>query len=93
MLRKLLAGSIALAAVTLLSPPSANCQPARADRITIEYLDPTNPALKPLRDTLKNKKALERTRELLLPVQWPRTLRLELRDCSGEANAGSHTTH
>jgi hypothetical protein len=68
--------------------PSTLSQPAKAERVVIEYVAPTHPVLEPLRDILRSKQALERVRELLLNVKWPRTLRLELRDCNGEANAG-----
>src|SRR5262249_47623177 len=47
-----------------------------------------HPALKQVYELLKKRQALERVRELLLVVQWPRPLRLELRDCGGEAGAG-----
>lgn len=68
--------------------PRALSQPAKEDRVTIEYLSPLHPALEPLARNLKEKQVLERMRQLLLPVRWPRPLRLELKDCNGEANAG-----
>jgi hypothetical protein len=81
-------GVAILTGAMLLVALAATPDPAKSDRIVIEYVIPTNPALKPIYDILRDKKALERLRELLLPVQWPRTLRLELRDCQGESNAG-----
>jgi hypothetical protein len=65
----------------------AGGQPAPAERIAIDYVAPANPEHKPLHDLLKDNQALERVREVLLPVRWPRTLRLELRGCAGESNA------
>jgi hypothetical protein len=62
-------------------------QPAKAERIAVEYLEPVDPAHKPLYEVLKENQALERVRELLIPIRWPHTLRLELRGCDGESNA------
>jgi hypothetical protein len=60
---------------------------ATAERIVIEYVAPVDPVHKPLYEALKEHQALERVRERLLPVRWPRTLRLELRGCDGDSNA------
>jgi Putative metallopeptidase len=78
-----------LFAMILSAPLPANAQPAppRADRIAIEYVEPADPAHKPLHDLLKANQALERVRDALAAVRWPRTLRLELKGCDGEANA------
>jgi hypothetical protein len=65
----------------------AQTVPLRAERIAIEYVEPSDPAHRPLRDLLKDNQALERVREVLVAVRWPRTLRLELKGCDGEANA------
>jgi hypothetical protein len=69
------------------SPANAEPAPPRADRIAIEYVEPADPAHKPLHDLLKASRALERVRDVLVAVRWPRTLRLELKGCDGEANA------
>jgi Putative metallopeptidase len=61
--------------------------PAKAERIVVEYVKPVDAAHNPLFDLLKEHQALERVRELLVPIRWPRTLRLELRGCDGESNA------
>jgi hypothetical protein len=53
----------------LLTTPSASPQPAKADRITIEYAAPTHPALKQVYELIKKKQALEQIREMLLPAQ------------------------
>jgi hypothetical protein len=76
-----------LAGLFAASVAHAQPAPARADRIAIEYVEPANPAHTPLRDLLKDNEALERVRERLIAVRWPRTLRLELKGCDGEANA------
>lgn len=79
----------AMLAMGLLTAPSANAEeaPLRPERVTIEYVEPTNPDHRPLRDFLKSNQALERVRGLLVVVRWPRPLRLELKGCDGEPNA------
>jgi len=84
---KLNAGLAALACSLLLVPSGAGAQPARADRVAIEYALPTNPAHKQFYDVLKQNQALERVRDLLAAIRWPRTLRLVLKGCDGDANA------
>jgi Putative metallopeptidase len=76
----------ALLCAFVLTAPAVNAQPAKADRIAVVYEEPTNPAHKPLYTMLKEQRALERVRELLVPVRWPRTLRLQLKSCD-ESNA------
>jgi Putative metallopeptidase len=65
----------------------AGAQPTRAERVVIEYVAPVQPAHKPFHDLLKEHQTLERVRDVLTPVRWPRSLRLELRGCDGESNA------
>jgi hypothetical protein len=66
---------------------AVSAPPAEAERIVIEYVEPVDSVHKPLYEALKQNQALERVRELIVPVRWPRTLRLELRGCDGESNA------
>ncbi len=79
-------GLAACVCALLCSAPAASAQPVKADRIVIAYSEPTKAAHKPLHDMLKQNQALERVKELLVSVRWPRTLRLELRSCE-EFNA------
>jgi len=88
MIYSLNAGLIGFVAALLFSASPAICQPARPDRIAVEYSIPTHPALKKIHEHVKNGQMLEKVREILLPVQWPQTLKLELKDCGGEAEAG-----
>jgi hypothetical protein len=81
------AGMGALACSLLLAASPASAQPARADRVAIEYAPPTNPAHQQFHDVLKQNQALERVRDLLAAIRWPRTLRLVLKGCDGDANA------
>jgi len=74
-----------IALVLGLSP--AQAQPAREDRVAIQYTDPTNPEHNFLRDLLKDQRGLERVRDYLIGFRWPRTLRLEMKSCDGDPNA------
>jgi hypothetical protein len=86
-LSKLNARLAALACSLLLLPSAAGAQPARADRVAIEYVAPTNPAHQQFHDVLKQNQVLERVRDLLSVIRWPRTLKLVLKGCDGDANA------
>jgi Putative metallopeptidase len=66
---------------------AANEKSKKAGGVVIEYVQPIDKAHKPLYDLLKEHQALERVRKLLIPIRWPRTLRLELKGCEGESNA------
>jgi hypothetical protein len=83
---KLHAGSAVLCAV-LSGAPAANSQPAPQERISVQYVEPTDPAHRALYELAKDKQVLERVRELLVPVRWPRTLQMVLTGCDGESNA------
>src|SRR5215213_2323681 len=80
---------VALAAVVWLiaGAQSVDAQPAPNDRIAIDYVDPTNREHDFFRDLLKRHGALERMRDRLSSIRWPRTLRLELKGCDGDSNA------
>jgi Putative metallopeptidase len=75
---------IALSAA--LPATSASAQPAREDRITVSYVEPTDPAHKLYRDVLMQFRALEGMRDRLISFRWPRPLKLEVRSC-GESDS------
>ena len=79
--------ALMLIALSVLGPAtSAWAQPAREDRITVSYAEPTNPAHKLYRDVLVQNLALEGMRDRLISFRWPRQLKLEVRSC-GESDA------
>ena len=84
---QLTAGLAGIVCAALCAGSAASSQPAQAERIIIEYVEPTNSALKPLYELLKEKQVLERVQELLAPIRWPRPLQLVLKGCDGESNA------
>ena len=84
---KLKAALASLACGLLLGASPLTAQSPRPERIAISYLAPADKAHQPLYDMLKENQALERIREILLPIRWPRTLKLEVKSCDGDANA------
>ncbi len=77
------------AAALLLLPPAgpAHAQEAAADRVTIAYEEPTNPAHRPLAEALRARNALETARQALSPLKLPRALTLRAAGCDGDVNA------
>ncbi len=59
----------------------------KPDQVRISYVAPSNPAHKQIYDTLKERRVLERFKDLLSPLRLPTTLLLKLEGCDGESNA------
>jgi hypothetical protein len=59
------------------------------DNITIDYVDPRNPAYEPIVQRLKSQQLLERLQQFISPLNLPRRLRLTTRQCTldGTPNA------
>jgi Putative metallopeptidase len=86
-MRRLVELNAMAVACSILVAPTVGAQPTRTDRVAIEYVLPTNPAHKQFYDVLKERQVLEQVRDLLAAIRWPRTLRLVLKGCDGDANA------
>ena len=71
---------IAASATTALAEGKSN-------RVSIEYVRPKNPAHEQLAGRLKEARVLERLQVLLSPFRLPRTLKVLLSGCDGEADA------
>src|SRR5829696_2602588 len=84
--RKLIA-AIGLALAIACAGNGAAAQLRAEHRVVIDYVVPFEAAHNEIRDVVMKNEVLERVRDLLAPVRWPRTLRLELKGCEGEANA------
>ena len=80
----IVAGCIALLMVSHLPVATAGPQ---ANRIRIEYFDPSNPVYKPVYDMLKERRTLEKLQEIFSPLRLPNDLTLRTGDCQGVANA------
>src|SRR5918994_2551705 len=78
---------VSACAAALLYITAANAHATEGARILIEYVEPGQPAHRPLYDALKEHRVLERVRDLLSPVRWPQPLRLEVKGCDGDSNA------
>src|SRR3954467_9365542 len=78
---------VALLAGLTCAAPARVAELTRDERVVIEYVEPKDRAFKETRDLLMSNRVLEAARDVLAPVRWPRTIRLELRDCDGEPNA------
>lgn len=65
----------------------AAAQPAVANRILIDYVQPTEPQHRPIYDKLREKAVLERIQTMLSPFRLPRPLTFRTASCDGEINA------
>src|SRR5262245_65191504 len=63
-------------------PPSAI---APNPQIEIAYVEPRNPAYRPLHDKLKRRQVLEDLRRLLSPLRLPRTIQVKVEQCGTSA--------
>jgi hypothetical protein len=84
---KIRASLAACICATLCAVSGHSQELAKIDRVVIAYVDPTNRAHETAYNLLKEQHALERVRDLLIHVRWPRTLKLELKGCEGVSNA------
>jgi len=60
---------------------------SKTNRVSIRYVPPKNPAHQEIYTGLKQRGALEKLQKLLSPFRLPRTLRISLTGCDGEADA------
>jgi hypothetical protein len=60
---------------------------SKSNRVSVRYVPPENPAHQEIYTELKQRGALEKLQKLLSPVRLPRTLRISLDECDGEADA------
>ncbi len=56
-------------------------------RVEIQYVEPKNPALRPVYEQIRKADALEKIQTLLAPLLLPRPLRIKTEDCDGVSNA------
>ncbi len=60
---------------------------SKTNRVSISYVPPKNPAHQRLYEHLKERRALEKLQEFVSPFRLPRTLKVSLAGCNGEADA------
>ena len=78
---------VSIVALALLGATEASAERARANRIDIQYVEPTSPDHQPVFKLLKERRALEKVRQLLSPIRLPRRLLLQTKGCDGISNA------
>jgi Putative metallopeptidase len=74
----------------VLSPEivtTTQAAPARANRVSVSYVPPKNPAHQPIYDQLKEVSFLEKLQQFLSPFRLPRALLVKVEGCDGDANA------
>jgi hypothetical protein len=76
--------TVVFAIPALAAGKSSDLKP---DQILISYVTPSNPAHQPIYAVLKERRVLERFKELLSPLKLPVTLLLKVEGCDGESNA------
>jgi hypothetical protein len=82
------ASAIAVAGILLVAPTVTPAWAvSRANRVSISYVPPKEPAHQPIYERLKESRVLERLQRFLSPFRLPRTLRISLAGCDGEADA------
>jgi hypothetical protein len=80
----------------ILSPEivtTAQAAPARANRVSVSYVPPKNPAHQPILDQLREVGFLEKFQKFLTPFRLPRALLVKVEGCDGDANAFYEITH
>jgi hypothetical protein len=80
--------TLAVASTILFSAMATTAFAAsKVNRIKVRYVPPENPAHEQIYTKLKQRGALEKLQILLSPVRLPKTLRISLEGCDGEADA------
>lgn len=59
----------------------------KTNRFDIAYVEPKNPAHRPIYELLKEERILEKIQALLAPVKFPIRITLKMEGCDGVANA------
>ena len=73
-----------LVATTMATTAFARSQ---TNRVEIRYEPPKDPEHGQIYEALKGRRSLEKLQEFLSPFRLPRTLRITLEGCDGEADA------
>ena len=93
---RILAAALAAGVIATVAPAALHAHDVKAasrfkpDRIDIQYGEPKSPGNRAVHDLLKERKALEKVRDLLRPLRLPHRLLLQTTDCEGISNAFSN---
>jgi len=77
---------LVIAVLVIVTAPTAFAA-SKPNRVTISYEPPKNPAHQRIYEGLKERRPLEKLQEFLAPFRLPRTLKISLAGCDGEADA------
>jgi hypothetical protein len=79
---------LAVASTILFSAMATTAFAAsKVNRVKVRYVPPENPAHEQIYTDMKQRGALEKLQKFLSPVRLPKTLRISLEGCDGEADA------
>ena len=79
--------SLGAAILTLLLAVPADSATLKANRVDVEYVPPKSSAHDVLYKLVRERRVLEKIRDLLVPFRLPRRLLLKTEGCDGEINA------
>ncbi len=80
--------ALAAAGVVLVTATATTAfAAAKANRVSVSYVPPKNPAHQRIYERLKERRVLEKLQEFVSPFRLPRTLKVSLAGCDGEADA------
>ena len=89
MTRSFIASAFASALVWVTFPPSAASAQTSSDlansQVDIAYVEPSNPAFRPIHERLKERRVLEELREFLAPLRLPRKILVKSEQCDRES--------
>jgi hypothetical protein len=80
---------VAVASILIVAPASSHelMSGLKSDQFDYEYVEPKNPAHRPIYETMKEKQVLETFQAFLSPLRLPSRVKLKLEGCDGVANA------
>jgi hypothetical protein len=81
------ASALAVAVIIVATHPGTALAITRANRVSIDYVLPKEPAHQVIYQRLKESRVLERLQRFLSPFRLPRMLKVSLAGCDGEADA------
>jgi hypothetical protein len=87
MKKSLILAVAGLVLVTAMATTAYLFLASKTDRVGVSYVLPKNPAHQRIYEVLKERRVLEKLQEFLSPFRLPRTLKVSLAGCDGEADA------
>ena len=76
-----------ICAPTLVAPGPSHSADVQTNVIRVEYDPPKSPTHQPLYEMVKERRVLEKLREVFAPFQLPLDLTFKMTGCDGQSNA------